>query len=182
MSGFFCFKNEIWITAAHIPGAENVIADYESRKSYKDAEWMLNPEIFQKAIKHLKFKSDFDCFASRLNTHLLKYISYKPDPYAYLSDAFSVHWGFYKCNLFPPFSLIGSTLQKIGMDQTEVILVVPKWPTQPWFNTFQELLSQEPYLVTPLKENLILPQKTEELHPLWSKLTLLIGKVSGKYF
>ena len=75
----FCVKNKIWITAAHIPGAENVIADYESRKSYKDAEWMLNPEIFQKAIKHLKFKPYLDCFASRLNTQLPKYISYKPD-------------------------------------------------------------------------------------------------------
>ena len=178
----FCVKNKIWITAAHIPGAENVIADYESRKSYKDAEWMLNPEIFQNAMKHLQFKPDLDCFASRLNTQLPKYISYKPDPYAYLIDAFSVHWGFYKCYLFPPFSLIGRTLQKICMDQTEVILVVPKWPTQPWFNTFQGMLSQEPYMVTPHKENLTLPQKTEELHPLRSKLTLLIGKVSGKCF
>ena len=141
MSGFFCFKNEIWITAAHIPGAENVIADYESRKSYKDAEWMLNPEIFQKAMKHLKRKPDLDCLASRLNTQLLKYISDKPDPYAYLIDAFSVNYGFYKCYLFPPFSLIDRTLQKIRMDQTEVILVVPKWQTQPWFNTFQGMLS-----------------------------------------
>ena len=178
----FYVKNKIRITAAHVPGAENVIADYESRKSYKDAEWMLNPEIFQKAIKHLKFKPDLDCFASRLNTQLPKYISYEPDPYAYLIDAFSVHWGFYKCYLFPPFSLIGRTLQKICMDQAEVILVVPKWPTQPWYNTFQGMLSQEPYVVTPHKENLFLPQKPEELHLLWSKLTLLIGKVSGKYF
>ena len=88
----FCVKNKIWITAAHIPGAENVIADYESRKSYKDAEWMLNSEIFQKVIKHLKFIPDLDFFASRLNTLLPKYISYKPDPYAYLTNAFSVHW------------------------------------------------------------------------------------------
>ena len=71
----FCVKNKIWITAAHTPGAENVIADYESRKSYKDAEWVLNPEIFQKVIKHLKFKPDLDCLASRLNTQLPKYIS-----------------------------------------------------------------------------------------------------------
>ena len=63
------------------------------------------------------------------------------------------------------------------MDQTEVVLVVPKWPTQSWFNTFQGMLSQEQYVVTPQKENLIIPQKTEELHPLWSKRTLLIGKV-----
>ena len=127
----FCVKNKIWITAAHIPGAENVIADYESRKSYKDAEWMLNPEIFQKAIKHLKFKPDLDCFASRLNTQLPKYISYKTDPYAYLINAFSVNWGFFKCYLFPPFSLIGRAPQKIRMHQTEIILVVPKWQTQP---------------------------------------------------
>ena len=80
----FCVKNKIQITAAHIPGAENVITDYESRKSYNDAERMLNPEIFQKAIKHLQFKLDLDCFASRLNTQLLKYILYKPDPYPYL--------------------------------------------------------------------------------------------------
>ena len=112
---------------------------------------MLNPEIFQKTIKHLKFKPDPDCFASRLNTEPPKYISYKPDPYAYLIDAFSVHWGFYKWYFFPPFSLIGRTLQKICMDQTEVILVVQKWPTQSWFNTFQGMLSQESYVVTPHK-------------------------------
>ena len=49
---------------------------------------MLNPEIFQKAIKHQKLKPDLDCFAWRLNTQLPKYISYKPNPYAYLIDTF----------------------------------------------------------------------------------------------
>ena len=112
---FFCVKNKIWITATHIPSAENVIGDYKSRKSYKNAEWMLNSDIFQKAMKHLKFKPDLDCFASRLNTQLPKYISYKPDLYAYLVDSFSVHWGFYKCYLFLPFRLTGQTLQKICM-------------------------------------------------------------------
>ena len=84
----FCVKNKIWITAAYIPGAENVIPDYKLRKSYKDVEWILNPDIFQKVIKHLKSKPDFDRVVSRLNTQLPKYISNKPDPYAYLIDAF----------------------------------------------------------------------------------------------
>ena len=39
---------------------------------------MLNSEIFQKAIEHLKFNPDLDCFASRLNTELPRYISDKP--------------------------------------------------------------------------------------------------------
>ena len=86
----FCVANKILITAAHIPGAENVIGDYESRKSYKDAEGMLNHAIFPKTIKHQIFEPDLDCFASRLNTQLPKYISYKPDPYAYLFDAFQL--------------------------------------------------------------------------------------------
>ena len=59
---YFCVKNKTWITAAQIPVVENVITDYESIKSYKYAEWMVNPEIFQTARKHLKFKPDLDCF------------------------------------------------------------------------------------------------------------------------
>ena len=47
------------------------------------------------------------------------------------------------------------------MDQTEVILVVPKLVTQPWYNTFQGMLSQEPYVVNPHKENVLLPQKPD---------------------
>ena len=107
----FCLKNKIWITGAYISGAENVITDYESKKSYKDVESMLDPAIFQKTIKHLKFKPDVDGFTSRLNTQLPKYIYYKPDPYACLTNAFSVRWGFYNCYLFPPLSLIGGTFQ-----------------------------------------------------------------------
>ena len=86
-----CVKNKIWITAVHISGDEYVIADYESTKSCKNTEWMLNREIFQKAIKNLTFKTDLDFFASRLKTQLPKYISYKTDPYEYLIGAFSAH-------------------------------------------------------------------------------------------
>ena len=57
-----------------------MIEDYELRKRYTDAEWILNPEIFQKAIKHQKFKPDLYCFASSLNTRLPQHISYKPNP------------------------------------------------------------------------------------------------------
>ncbi|CAB4038215.1 Hypothetical predicted protein, partial [Paramuricea clavata] len=38
----FCINNEIWLTAAHVPGSLNVIADAESRRLYTDAEWMLH--------------------------------------------------------------------------------------------------------------------------------------------
>ena len=51
----FCRTNCIWITCAHIPGVENVEADRESRKSYRDAEWMLNPTMFREACSFCGF-------------------------------------------------------------------------------------------------------------------------------
>ena len=50
----FCVKNKIWITAAHIPGDEDVTADYKSRKSYKDPEQMLNLQDISKGYKASK--------------------------------------------------------------------------------------------------------------------------------
>ena len=68
------------------------------------------------------------------------------------------------------------------MNQTEVVLVVPKWQTQSWYNSFQGMLSQELCVVTPHVGNLYIPQEPEELHPFWLKLLLLIGKVSREVF
>ncbi len=42
----FCYAHNMWVTACHIPGEHNIIADRESRKIYKqDAEWRLNTEV-----------------------------------------------------------------------------------------------------------------------------------------
>ena len=108
-----------------------------------DGEWMQSvSSVFQKTIKRLKFEPDLDYFASWLNAQLPNCISYKPHPYAYAIDAFSVQWGFCNCYLFPPFSLNRRILQKIRMDQREVVLVVPKWSNQPWYDNFHGILSQ----------------------------------------
>ena len=96
----------MWITCAHFPGSDNIIADKESRKAYKEAEWKLNPEIFKKAQKQLQFTPNLDCFAIRINTHIDRYVSYEPDLYAFLIDAFTVNWQLYNYYLFPPFSII----------------------------------------------------------------------------
>lgn len=175
----YCTKFNIWITCAHIPGSENVIADFESRKTYIDAEWKLNPNIFSKAIEKLQFSPNIDCFATRINCQIDRYVSYKPDPYAFLINAFTFNWQPYNCYLFPPFSVIDQVLKKIQVDQAEALLVAPVWPTKPWFNTFQDLLIAKPYIVEPGPENLILPNHPGKKHPLWKKLRLMIGKLSG---
>ena len=63
----FCISKHTWITAAHVPGVENVVADQESQKAYRDSEWMLNSKELQNCLSQLDFKPVIDLFPSRLN-------------------------------------------------------------------------------------------------------------------
>ena len=90
----FCISQDIsWLTAAHIPGSSNVIADGESRNFHsQDTEWMLNPDLLSGALKTLDFQPKIDLFASRLNKQLPVYCSFRPDPGASFINAFTFSW------------------------------------------------------------------------------------------
>ena len=62
----FCYENQMWITACHITGEDNVIVDNESRCFLKqDAEWMLSKECLITALSCLNFKTDIGCIYTR---------------------------------------------------------------------------------------------------------------------
>jgi len=42
----FCMNSNTWLSAAHIAGCKNIIADKYSRKLDDSTEWQLNPKIF----------------------------------------------------------------------------------------------------------------------------------------
>ena len=63
----WCTSHNIFITASHIPGINNVPADAESRKARTGTEWNLNPAVFQEAVAAANFQPDIDLFASQLN-------------------------------------------------------------------------------------------------------------------
>ena len=52
-------------------------------------------------------------------------------------DAFTFKWSGKFFYVFPPFRLAGKVARKIVMDKTKAVLVVPEWPTQPWFAAIQ---------------------------------------------
>ena len=71
-------KKDIWLSASHVPGVENNIADLKSRYFYDNKEWSLNPYIFEKVCE--KFgKPEIDLFATRLNAKCELYVSFKPE-------------------------------------------------------------------------------------------------------
>jgi len=177
----WCYNKNIFISAAHVPGVCNDIADFKSRVFEDATEWQLNPYIFKNIC--LQFGTpDIDIFASYANSQLEKYVSWQPDPFAFAIDAFSMSWDTSLLYMFPPFSLISKVLFKIWEDKAEAVLVVPKWSSQIWYPIAMKMCRAPPVIVTPSPTNLLLTHKPTETHPLHGNLHLAILRVSGKKF
>ena len=177
----FCIANNILITAAHIPGIDNVVADKESRNFHmQNTEWKLDPSVLHEALRKIKFEPDIDLFASRLNHQFETYCSYRPDPGAVFVDAFSVSWSDLSFYCFPPFSCILKALQKIRQDRATGVIVVPRWPTQTWYSILMTLLVRPPVILKPSPKLLTLPTFPLEKHPLYKKTVFLVCLLSGE--
>lgn len=180
---FWCQKNDIWLSIAHIPGIENVEADSASRNLNERTEWSLNQAVFD--ILNEEFGPlDIDLFASRLNKKLPIYVSWQPDPYAMYIDAFSLNWSeFNSMFLFPPFRLIGRCLQKLWTELQQgslAVMVAPLWTTQPWWSLlarFQHTIVMLPSRPAPVK----LPWDPVQDHPLQSLQLLAVSLSKTMY-
>ena len=63
----WCIARQIMISAAHIPGKNNLIADFESRRNQRESEWQFDKVSLCNALETLDVKPDVDLFASRIN-------------------------------------------------------------------------------------------------------------------
>ena len=176
----WCIDRNIWISAAHLPGKDNKVADAESRKINLDAEWKLNSNVLAEALKVLDFFPKIDLFASRLNYQCHDYVSFRADPQAVAVNAFSMSWSNLDFYVFPPFSIILRVLKKIREDKAKGVLVVPEWPTQVWWPILLNFLVKEPWKVSPRQTVLQLPARPRAVHPLLPKLRLLVCLVSAR--
>ena len=169
-------SRSIALSAEHIRGVDNVDADLASRSFNPDTEWMIDPPVFQELCLIYK-RPSIDLFATRINAQLPRYVSWRPDPHAYATDAFTIDWNFKFHYIFPPFSLIGRILQKLQLDQANVLLIAPLWPTQTWFSRALQLLSDRPRLLP--RRCLFLPQDPSKSHHMSRRLVLAAMPLSG---
>lgn len=174
----WCEKRNIWIFASYIKSEENKIADIESRRLMPHTEWALADIHFEVICKYFGIPS-IDLFASKANHKCDRYISWFKDPDSLAVDAFTVTWSREYFYAFPPFSVILKTLNKIREDKAEGIVVVPFWPTQPWFPLYNKLLIKDPIYFYP--NNNLLVSSYRIHHPLAKQLTLMAGKLSAKH-
>ena len=175
----FALQRKVWLSASYIPGILNVEADEESRKAETRTEWMLCPKTFKRICKSLCIAPDVDLFASRINTQLPLFISFRQDPEAYAVNAFSLDWSSSVFYAFPPFACVDRCLQKIAYDKAFGIIIAPDWPNQPWYPMFLAMSSSS--IPIPARRDLLrLPNDPSLEHPIWDRLPLIAALVSGK--
>ena len=170
-------KGIYYISAQHIPGKENLVADSLSREFSSNLEWSVDIDIFNQ-ITNMTYVPDIDLFASRLIAKTDCFVSWHPEPGAMAVDALSISWANLKCYAFPPFSLLAQVLAKIRNDKALVLLITPVWTTQTWYPLLLQLAVQQPILL-PRKGNLLTLPHSQELHPLKDSLRLAAWMLSG---
>ena len=143
----FSIARNITLSASHLSGVSNVKADRLSRVEHCDHSYFLSQDVFDALAARLDFPLTVDCFASRLNFKLSKFVSHYFDPLSFWVNAFSLAWTDY-VYLFPPVPVIHRVLTKFIADKTgHGLLICPYWPSQPWYPTLLSLLIAPPILI-----------------------------------
>ena len=130
----------IQISAEWLPTHLNKEADFESRNVKDSSDWLLDSKVFKTMCEAPKVAPSVDLFASRACHQLTCYMSLKMDPEAIAIDALQQDWGaFTTPYAFPPFTMIGRTLQKLRNYKMDMILIAPVWATSPWYPALLDL-------------------------------------------
>ena len=171
--------HNMWFSVAHVRGVCNQAADSQSRLFNDRTEWALPMVIFQK-LQQIYPEMDVDLFASYANHKLDKFVAWRHDPQAWAVDAFTFSWRqFVLPYIYAPFSLLMRIFQHIILDQVQTVLLLPTWPSQPWWPLLLNHLVDLPILL-PQEVNVFLPWAPEKRHPLQHRLNLFFAKVSGR--
>ena len=158
-------ERSLLLKAQHLAGVLNTIADNESRVMKDWADWKLCPAVFHQINRRLGLL-EVDLFASRLTHQLQTYVSWRPDPMAMATDAFTLDWAALRAYANPPWNLIGRVLAQTRRQQTELVLVAPVWKEQGWYPVLLEMLVKIPLLI-PQRGNLITQPHTGTASQRW---------------
>jgi len=174
----WCLATRTTVFATHIPGVENDLADRLSCRRRDRNDWMLDPAEFRE-IDATWGPHTVDLFATHHNAQLPRFASLMADPRATFVDAFSVDLLRERGYANPPFLLIGRLLAHVRRLRATLTMIVPAWPSQPWWPMLGEMLVARPRLLLP-RRDLFLPGHLGNRVPLGApKWPALAVRISG---
>ena len=138
-------RHNILISAVHVRGELNVLADMLSRARIAlKTEGRLHRMTFDWVCQQSHWgMPTIDLFANRLNTQLPRFISPCRDTQAVSVDALVCSWPDEVCYAFPPVTLLAKVCTKMLQERPKTLLLVaPKLPTTSWFPTLLQSATQ----------------------------------------
>ena len=172
----WCRDRGIILSAVHIPGVVNLLADDLSR-GMSGSEWILNRQVVR-SIFRTYYLPEIDLFASSRSNQLPVYCSRTFDRAAYSVNALALDWSGLTAYAFPPIPILHRVVSKIGEENCNVILIAPMWPKHLWFRPMVELLAAMPRRLPLLPDLLYLGEGACPQIPLAS-LRLTAWPLSG---
>ncbi len=175
-------ENNIELTEVRwIPREQNVLANWGSKRSADKGDWCVSNHAFKLAAQRWG-QCVVDRFASRDNHKLPAYNSRWFEREAAAVDAFTEDWSSGLNWLAPPFAMIAWCLQHLRECSAEAVLVVPRWPAQPWWPLLQ-LLQPNPKDVIELGSEHFVSGPSGLCEPHANPATvMLLVRVSGRAF
>ncbi|XP_058037816.1 uncharacterized protein LOC131197588 [Ahaetulla prasina] len=173
--GHWAEFNLLSLRASHISGTANVRADALSRQQIDQAEWKLDPALFQKISLRFGLPK-VDLFATPSNHQLPRFFARFPSPGAEAVDALRSPWPLELLYAFPPLPLIPKVIRKLLEEKAELILVAPHWPRRPWFADLKALSVTTPWRIP---DNQIALSQGALTHPEPQWLQLTVWRLSG---
>ena len=176
-------KHNITLTARHLAGEKNVVADLLSRKGEVcKNEWRIDEATFRWIQTQNPFgRATVDLFANQLNHQLPRYGSPHPDINALLVDSLHSRWPREEIlYAFPPTTILTQVIAKIREErEIRVILIAPITPTTTWFPTLQRIASSHQRLPDSLK---LLQPHCDISHPAPCSMHLAMWAIRGEDF
>jgi hypothetical protein len=132
---------DIRIHACHIPGIENLLTDALSGMD-RTGDYRLRPNVYSHDVATLQVSPVVDLFARNYNAKCPAFVTWTRSHAegAIATDAFGMpSWNVGLPYAFPPVQVLGRVLQRITLERIKALIVVPKWPSQPWWGLFRPL-------------------------------------------
>ena len=126
-----CVEFSISLNIVWIPREDNTKADYLSNVIDYD-DWQTTNEFFE-LIDSIWGPHTVDRFASADNAKLQRFNSLFWHPSSEAVDAFSKSWRLENNWLVPPIALVCRTIKHLLFCRAEGTLIVPKWPSSPFW-------------------------------------------------
>ena len=142
----WCSTNNVQMKAIHVPGKQNLQADYLSRGKVVPKEWALHRRSGEDGFQHsVKTAYQPICLSNKYSpASLLHKVS---SSNCMEDDGMNV-------NGYPPIALIRKVLAKLEEEPCSLLLITPLWPNQHWFQRLVALWVA-PSRLLPEREDLL---------------------------